>query len=210
MRLVIFAAMAGLLVASICVPGAFDDSALIFAVAYAVVRAAHIALFWIASDDDPDLRKSTTGLGISTAIACGVLVGASFADGAVQGALWVLAIAIDFGGPYFFGAAGWKLMPEHFAERHGLIIIIALGESIVAIGAGVTGEITGGGRRHRRRRHRPRGGDVVGVLRRRRTGRDAPPGEHHRPPGAKRDWRATRTRFSTCPWSPGSSWSRSG
>jgi low temperature requirement protein LtrA len=35
-------------------------------------------------------------------------------------------------------------MPEHFAERHGLIIIIALGESIVAIGAGVTGEITAG------------------------------------------------------------------
>ncbi len=143
-RLVIFAAMAGLLVASICVPGAFDDSALIFAVAYAVVRAAHIALFWIASEDDQDLRKSTTGLGISTAIACGVLVGASFADGALQGALWCLAIAIDIGGPYFFGAAGWKLMPEHFAERHGLIIIIALGESIVAIGAGVTGEITAG------------------------------------------------------------------
>ena len=143
-RLVIFAAMAGLLVASICVPGAFDDSALIFAVAYAVVRAAHIALFWIASDDDPDLRKSTSGLGISTAIACAVLVGASFADGALQGALWCLALAIDIGGPYFFGAAGWKLMPEHFAERHGLIIIIALGESIVAIGAGVTGEITAG------------------------------------------------------------------
>ncbi len=55
-----------------------------------------------------------------------------------------LAIAIDFGGPYFFGARGWKLVPEHFAERHGLIIIIALGESIVAIGAGVTGEITAG------------------------------------------------------------------
>jgi low temperature requirement protein LtrA len=38
--------------------------------------------------------------------------------------------------PAFFGAAGWKLVPEHFAERHGLIIIIALGESIVAIGVG--------------------------------------------------------------------------
>ena len=40
------------------------------------------------------------------------------------------------GGPYFFGAEGWKLVPHHFAERHGLIIIIALGESIVAIGVG--------------------------------------------------------------------------
>ena len=73
-------------------------------------------------------------------------------DGSASRArLWVLAIAIDFGGPYFFGAAGWKLMPEHFAERHGLIIIIALGESIVAIGAGVTGEITAGVDRSRRR-----------------------------------------------------------
>jgi len=41
------------------------------------------------------------------------------------------------GGPYLFGAEGWKLVPEHFAERHGLIVIIALGESIVAIGVGV-------------------------------------------------------------------------
>jgi low temperature requirement protein LtrA len=143
-RLVIFAAMAGLLVASICIPGAFDDSAFIFAVAYAVVRAAHIALFWIASYDDEHLRKSTSGLAVSTALACVVLIGASFLDGALQGAMWALAIVIDMGGPYLFGAAGWKLIPEHFAERHGLIIIIALGESIVAIGAGVTGEITAG------------------------------------------------------------------
>ncbi len=143
-RLVIFAAMAGLLVASICVPGAFDDSALIFAVAYAVVRAAHIALFWIASEDDPDLRRSTSSLGLSTAIACSILIGASFLDGPVQGAAWLAAILIDFGGPYIFRAEGWKLVPEHYAERYGLIIIIALGESIVAIGAGVTGQITAG------------------------------------------------------------------
>jgi len=141
-RLVIFAAMGGLLVASICIPGAFGDSALIFAIAYAVVRAAHILLFWIASNDDAGLRRSTTGLGISTAIACGILVGASFLDGPLQGAAWALAIVLDFGGPFLFGSAGWKLIPEHFAERHGLIIIIALGESIVAIGAGVTGEVT--------------------------------------------------------------------
>jgi low temperature requirement protein LtrA len=143
-RLVIFAAMAGLLVASICVPGAFDDSALIFALAYAVVRAAHIALFWIASEDDSELRRSTSSLGLSTAIACAILIGASFLDGPVQGAAWLAAILIDFGGPYIFRSEGWKLVPEHYAERFGLIIIIALGESIVAIGAGVTGEITAG------------------------------------------------------------------
>ena len=141
-RLVIFAAMAGLLVASLAVPGAFDEAAFEFAVAYALVRAAHIALFWIASEDDPQLRRSTASLGVSTAIACALLFGASFLDGPVQGAAWVVAIVIDFGGPLIFRSEGWRLVPEHFAERHGLIIIIALGESIVAIGAGVTGELT--------------------------------------------------------------------
>ncbi len=136
--------MAGLLVASLCVPGAFDDTALLFAVAYGVVRAAHIGLFWLASDDDMELRRSISGLAISTALAVGTLVAASFLDGPAQGAVWLVAILIDFSGPYLFGAGGWKLMPEHFAERHGLIMIIALGESIVAIGAGVTGEITAG------------------------------------------------------------------
>ena len=62
-----------------------------------------------------------------------------------QGALWVARAALDLAGPFLFGSEGWKLVPGHFAERHGLIVIIALGESIVAIGAGV------GGRRRRRR-----------------------------------------------------------
>jgi len=50
--------------------------------------------------------------------------------------LWALALVLDIAGPYFFGAEGWQLKPHHFAERHGLIVIIALGESIVAIGVG--------------------------------------------------------------------------
>jgi low temperature requirement protein LtrA len=139
---VIFAAMAGLLVASLAVPGAFDDAALEFAIAYAVVRAAHIGLFWIASYEDADLRKSTASLGISTALAVGILLGASFLDGPVQGAAWLIALLVDIGGPYLFRSEGWRLVAEHFADRHGLIVIIALGESIVAIGAGVTGELT--------------------------------------------------------------------
>ena len=48
------------------------------------------------------------------------------------------------GGPYLFGSEGWKLVPGHFAERHGLIVIIALGESIVAIGVGAAGALTFG------------------------------------------------------------------
>jgi low temperature requirement protein LtrA len=143
-RIAMFAAMAAFLIVAICVPEAFDSLALEFALAYGAVRAAHIALFVLASREDPALRSSVTGLGISTAIGVGLVAGASAFDGLAQGALWALALALDMGGPYFFGAEGWKLVPGHFAERHGLILIIALGESIVAIGIGAAAHQTGG------------------------------------------------------------------
>jgi low temperature requirement protein LtrA len=135
-RIVIFVAMAGLLVAALCVPGAFEGSAMLFAVAYAIVRGAHIALFVIASRDDPGLRHSVAGLAISTAIGVGFLVAAALTDSTLQGSLWLIALMLDMGGPLVIDATGWRLVPGHFAERHGLIVIIALGESIVAIGVG--------------------------------------------------------------------------
>jgi low temperature requirement protein LtrA len=141
-RIAMFAAMAGLLIVALCVPQAFGDRALAFAIAYGVVRAGHIALFWIASRDNPALRRSVVSLGISTAIGIGLLVGASFLDGGAQAALWGVAIVLDWGGPSLFGVAGWSLVPAHFAERHNLVIILALGESIVALGAGAEVDLT--------------------------------------------------------------------
>jgi low temperature requirement protein LtrA len=135
-RLVMFGAMAALLLVSLCVPDAFGDLALAFALIYGVVRTAHIALFMLASPEDDGLRHSVLGLAASSAIAVSLLMLASLFDGLAQGALWGLALLLDMGGPYLFGSEGWKLVPEHFAERHGLIVIIALGESIVAIGLG--------------------------------------------------------------------------
>jgi low temperature requirement protein LtrA len=143
-RLALIAAMAAMLVVALAIPEAFEDYGLLFAGGLAVVRIAHIVLFVIASQGDPDLRKSVFGLAVSTALGVGIIAGASFTDGALQGGLWLLALALDMAGPAFFGAEGWKLEPEHFAERHGLIIIIALGESIVAIGIGAEeGLVTG-------------------------------------------------------------------
>jgi low temperature requirement protein LtrA len=135
-RVAMFGAMAAVLVVALAVPEAFGDLGLTFALAYGVVRAAHLVLFVLASGDDPGLRHSVATLAGSSAIGIGLLTGASFLDGVPQGALWALAILIDFGGPALFGVAGWKLVPAHFAERHGLIIILALGESIVVLGVG--------------------------------------------------------------------------
>jgi low temperature requirement protein LtrA len=143
-RIAFFAAMAGLLIVALCVPQAFDERALAFAIAYGVVRAAHIALFLLASRDDASLRRSVLEVSISSAIGVGLLVGASFLDGLEQGGLWVLAIAVDWGGPALFGLAGWRLVPAHFAERHNLVIILALGESIVALGIGAKVDLNAG------------------------------------------------------------------
>jgi low temperature requirement protein LtrA len=143
-RLVMFVVMAALLVAALCVPDAFGELALLFACAYGIVRYGQIALFLLASRDDPALRQSVLGLAGGTSLGVGLLVAAAFTDGWPQGTLWVLALLLDMGEPFLFGSEGWKLVPGHFAERHGLIIIIALGESIVAIGVGASGGVDAG------------------------------------------------------------------
>ncbi|MEA2364306.1 MAG: hypothetical protein QOD71_3451 [Thermoleophilaceae bacterium] len=144
-RFAIFAAMAALLVVSLCIPDAFGERAVLFACAYGGVRIGHIALFVLASRDDAELRRSVVGLGGGTALGVGlVLTGALFEDNTAQAALWTLALVLDMGEPFLFGSEGWKLRPSHFAERHGLIIIIALGESIVAIGVGAHGHVDAG------------------------------------------------------------------
>jgi len=143
-RFAIFAAMAAYLIAAIAIPQAFGSLGLEFALAYGAVRWAQVALLLVAGRDDPGLHHSSAGLAVSTTIGVSLLIGASFLDGLPQGGLWLLALALDMGGPMFIDSSGWRLVPGHFAERHGLIIIIALGESIVAIGVGAHATLTWG------------------------------------------------------------------
>jgi low temperature requirement protein LtrA len=143
-RLAIFAAMAGLLVVALSVPEAYGDSALLFAGAYGIVRFSQVALLLLASRDDPSLRRSTLGLAGGTALGVGLVLAGAFAEGWLQGVLWTIALVLDMGEPFVFGQEGWKLVPGHFAERHGLIFIIALGESIVAIGVGAGADVDAG------------------------------------------------------------------
>src|SRR4029079_18642520 len=114
------------------------------------------------------LRHSTVGLAGGTAVGVGLLISASLFDGLAQAAVWSLALLLDMAEPFFFGSAGWKLVPGHFAERHGLVIIIALGESIVAIGAGAGGDpppgSRGTGEARGRRARRPAGIAAAAVL----------------------------------------------
>jgi low temperature requirement protein LtrA len=137
-RLAILGAMAALLVVALAVPTAFGADGVLFGIAYFSVRLLHIVLFVLAARGDREMLGSVFRLSIGTAIGAGLIVVAGFTDGAVQATLWTIALTLDFLGGAF-GSGGWRVSPGHFAERHGLIIIIALGESIVAIGVGARG-----------------------------------------------------------------------
>ena len=139
-RLVMFAAMAAMLVVALATPGAFADDGVLWGLGYLAVRLLHAALFALAARGDPALARAVRSLVLSLIPGAGlvILAGAAF-DGAVRDVLWVLAVVLDYGIVLAAGAEGWHVHAKHFAERFGLVVIIALGESIVAIGVGAEG-----------------------------------------------------------------------
>lgn len=143
-RLVLLAAMTAMFVLALAIPEAFDDlpgglpGPVVLALAYFVFRLMHLVMFWLISRDDPGLRRQLARFAPSVFGGTLTLLVASTTEGNTQTALWVLALTVDYVGTLLGGADGWRIRsPGHFAERHGLIVIVALGESIVAIGVGV-------------------------------------------------------------------------
>ena len=136
-RLAMLASLGTMLGVALAVPGAFGDDALLFACAYLVVEVLHLVLYATVARGDRDLIGSLLRLAPSELLGASLLVAAAFVDGDTRVALWLVALAIGYGGPVAMGlGTGWRIAPEHFAERHGLIVLIALGESIIAIGVG--------------------------------------------------------------------------
>jgi low temperature requirement protein LtrA len=136
-RLTMLAAMAAMLVAALAVPEAFGENAVLFGVAYLLVRLLHLVLAVIVSRGDLDRLGALLRFAPTAIIGASLLVVAGFLEGDARIAVWVVALAVDYFGPTVIGMGrGWRIAPEHFAERYGLIILIALGESIIAIGVG--------------------------------------------------------------------------
>jgi low temperature requirement protein LtrA len=113
----------------------------VLAVCYAVVRLAHIGCYLVAAGDDRGLRRQLLITLVPVSLAATILLAGGLAGPPWQTLLWAVALAVDYGGIWVTStAAGWRLPSAgHFAERHGLIVIVALGESLVAIGVGVGG-----------------------------------------------------------------------
>jgi low temperature requirement protein LtrA len=139
-RLVVFGSIAAMLIVSLATPNAFSTDGVVFGVAYFIVRALHLALYAIAGRGDRELLRAILRLAPFAILAPTMLVVAGFLKGGPQLAVWGVALAVDYLGPAVVGhMRGWRVSPEHFVERHGLVVIIALGESIVAIGVGAAG-----------------------------------------------------------------------
>jgi low temperature requirement protein LtrA len=144
-RLVILTAMAAMLVASLAVPDAFGEYGVLFGLAYFVVRLLQVALYSLATGDMPETRQAILRLAPGFVGGPALLIVAGFLDGYAQGVLWAVALAVDYGVAYVRAGSGFRVHAGHFVERHGLIVIIALGESIVAIGVGASGLALGAG-----------------------------------------------------------------
>jgi low temperature requirement protein LtrA len=142
-RLAMFVTMGAVFVIAITIPEAFDDGPgglagpTVFALCYLAARLVHLFMFWLVSREDPRLRGQVLRFVPSMTIATVLLLIAAQTTGTTQTLLWLGALLGDYLGTYLSGSR-WRLTsPSHFAERHGLIILVALGESIVATGIGI-------------------------------------------------------------------------
>jgi low temperature requirement protein LtrA len=146
-RVILFAAMGAMLVASLAVPHAFGSEALLFGVAYFVVRLLHIGCYAAVAraQNDPTLARVVARLASTILPAAALLVLAGALSGTARGLCWVAALLVDYGGIVARGVEGWRIEPGHFAERHSAILIIALGESIVSLGVAARGDQLGAG-----------------------------------------------------------------
>jgi low temperature requirement protein LtrA len=132
-------AMAAMFVAALAVPDAFGRHGVVFGVAFLLVNAMHLTLYALAARGDPDLLAAILRIAPAALVGAALIIAAGFAHGGLRPMLWLAALAVGLFGPLLGGMSGWRVQPAHFVERHGLIVIIAIGESLIAIGLGARG-----------------------------------------------------------------------
>ena len=133
-RLLLLAGMAGYLVLALAIPRAFSEGDVAFGVAYLVIVAIHTGLY-SRTGEARTVRALLRLAPLNLASALLVLA-AVLADGAAAYLLWGAAFALEWVTPMLTPIGGFRIAPAHFVERHGLVVIVALGESVVAIGIG--------------------------------------------------------------------------
>jgi low temperature requirement protein LtrA len=129
-------AMAAMFVAALAVPEAFGRHGVVFGVAFLIVNVVWLTLYALAARGDRDLLAAILRNAPATLAGTALIIAAGFVHGGLRPTLWLAALAVGLFGPLLGGISGWRVQPAHFVERHGLIVIIAIGESLIAIGLG--------------------------------------------------------------------------
>jgi low temperature requirement protein LtrA len=132
-------AMAAMFVAALAVPEAFGRHGVVFGAAFFIVAVMQLTLYALSARGDRDLLQAILRIAPSAVAGAALILTAGFVHGTVKPLLWLAALGIGLFGPLFIDLSGWRVHPAHFVERHGLIVIIAIGESLVAIGLGARG-----------------------------------------------------------------------
>jgi low temperature requirement protein LtrA len=129
-------AMAAMFVAALAVPDAFGRHGVVFGVAFLIVNVMHLTLYALGARRDRELLAAILRIAPLALTGAALILAAGFVHGALRPTLWLAALAVGLFGPLLGGLSGWRVQPAHFVERHGLIVIIAIGESLIAIGLG--------------------------------------------------------------------------
>jgi low temperature requirement protein LtrA len=137
-------AMAAMFVVALTIPEAWYDAPgglngpVVLVGAYLLVRWIHLAVYAVAAAGDAGLRHQIAITWLPMLAGAALLVSGALVGGWIQVLLFAVALLVDWAGIYLTARHGdWRLRsPEHLTERHGLFIILALGESVVAIGVG--------------------------------------------------------------------------
>jgi low temperature requirement protein LtrA len=138
-RLVVLAAIAAMLILALAAPRAFAEAGVVFGGAYLVVRLLHLALVAVAKRGGADRWRAFLSVLPGAIVAPAFLIVAGLVQDPARIALWGAAIAVLYLAPIVGRMRGFTVSPEHFVERFELIIIIAVGESIAALGLGALG-----------------------------------------------------------------------
>ncbi len=143
-KLLLLVGMGGFLIVALAIPSAFGDGGLAFGLGYLIVTLVHTGLFVRATQQT--IVRAMARLGPFNAITAALLLVAGFTGGPAKWALWLAGFVLHWITPYLIRLSDFAVQSAHFVERHGLILLITLGESVVAVGIGLGGSHLPAGR----------------------------------------------------------------
>jgi low temperature requirement protein LtrA len=129
-------AIGAMFIAALAVPEAFGSHGVVFGFAFLIVIVMQITLYALATRGDRDQVAAIVRITPWSLAGAILILAAGFVSTNLKPLLWLAGVVVALGVPLFIPLQGWRVRPAHFVERHGLIVIIAIGESLVAIGLG--------------------------------------------------------------------------